>query len=310
MLQQTRVVTVIPYYQKWIRLFPNLRTLAQAPLSKILHSWAGLGYYRRAHKLHQAARYVLKNLGGHIPRTARDLAKLPGIGPYTAGAIASIAFGEKVPILDGNVMRILTRIFAISQSIDQVKTLKKLWKIAVVLLPDQNPGDFNQSLMELGATVCLPLNPQCHQCPIKTLCRAHQQNKECFYPVHSRKEKQERLHWCALVIRNRKNEVWLEKQSQGKRWSGLWMFPFWESKREMLQEFQGLSSHITQILTIQQAFTQYRIQLDVYQLDLRKEILPRHSGGWVPIKKLDKIAFPAPHKKMMAYCQQRYLRKP
>jgi len=302
MLQQTQVATVIPYYQKWLRVFPTLQALAKAPLAKVLRHWAGLGYYRRARKFHEAARYVVKNLGGHIPQSVHDLQKLPGIGQYTAGAIASIAFDERAPVLDGNVIRIFTRIFAIPQSIDQASTIHHLWEIAIFLLPGKNTGDFNQALMELGATLCFPLNPQCHSCPLKNLCAAHKKRKETLFPVRSRKEDYQKLHMYALILENRKKEVWLQKQAERDRWGGLWMFPFWENKNDMLRELNGMASDIKHCLSLRHAFTKYRIQLDVYRLALRKNLSPKMpSGRWVSLKKLEQTGLPSPHKKIAAY---------
>jgi len=238
MLQQTQVATVIPYYERWLKAFPSLSALARAPLSKALKLWAGLGYYRRIRMFHQASRHIQKNLHGKIPETSGTLRKLPGIGRYTAGAIASIAYGEKTPVLDGNVIRILTRIFAIPQRADLPGTLEKLWSLAAALLPDKNPGDLNQGLMELGATVCFPSAPQCARCPVRRNCIAHKKGKELFYPVRAQEERYEKLRMAALVLRNDKNEVWLEKQPSHGRWGGLWMFPFWKKKKEMSKEIK------------------------------------------------------------------------
>ena len=224
MLQQTQVSTVIPYYKRWLEVFPTLASLAQAPLSRALELWAGLGYYRRARMFHLAAQQVQKDRGGHIPKTARELRELPGIGRYTAGAIASIALGEKTPVLDGNVIRILSRIFALSQSVDLPETLERLWGLAASLLPESNPGDLNQAMMELGATVCFPLIPKCTHCPINKVCAARKKGRELSYPVRTRKDRYEKLRMAALVLKNSKNEVWLEKQPDQGRWGGLWMW--------------------------------------------------------------------------------------
>lgn len=299
MLQQTQVTTVIPYYQKWLSIFPSLRSLAQAPLSKALRLWAGLGYYRRVRMLHEGARYIQKTLRGRFPKTSQALMKLPGVGRYTAGAIASIAFDEKVPVLDGNVIRIFTRIFGISQSINRPATLEKLWKIAACLLPDKKSGDFNQSLMELGATVCLPLTPQCAHCPAKILCKAHAKGQECYYPVRSKKETLEKVKMFALVLKNQKNTVWIERQSQQSRWGGLWMFPFWDSKKKMQRAFKNFRINPAPCLTVQHAFTKYRIQLEVYSLDLAdRSPINRKSGMWVPLTQLKNTALPSPHRKI------------
>jgi A/G-specific adenine glycosylase len=299
MLQQTQVATVIPYYERWLKTFPSLIALAHAPLSKALERWAGLGYYRRVRMFHRTARYVQKELGGRIPQTAEGLRKLPGIGRYTAGAIASIAWGEKTPVLDGNVIRILTRIFALPQSVDRPATLERLWTIAASLLPDKNPGDLNQALMELGATVCFPLTPECARCPVKKICAAHQKEKEIFYPVRSQKDPYEKLRMAALVLRNNKNEVWLERQPERGRWGGLWMFPFWANKKEMLREIRSSKLRLTPLLTVPHAFTKYRIMLEVYATRSKKRaVMKRQCGRWFPIARLAQAAFPSPHRKI------------
>ncbi|MDD5226085.1 MAG: A/G-specific adenine glycosylase [Candidatus Omnitrophica bacterium] len=299
MLQQTQVATVIPFYKRWLKVFPSLSSLARASLSEALKSWAGLGYYRRVRMFHQAATYILKELHGNIPETAEGLKKLPGIGRYTAGAIASIAFGEKTPVLDGNVIRILTRIFSVAQDVDRPATLEKLWSIAASLLPRKNPGDLNQALMELGATVCFPFTPQCSRCPVKKSCAAHHKGKELFYPVRSKKDRYEKITTSALVLRNSKNEVWLEKQPSEGRWGGLWMFPFWAHKKEMMEELRSSGSRPALFLTVPHAFTKYRITLEVFGLLCGKRSpLNRPCGRWFSIEDLAQAAFPSPHRKI------------
>ena len=299
MLQQTQVATVIPYYERWLKTFPSLAVLARAPLSRALELWAGLGYYRRVRMLHRAAQHVQKKFLGRIPQTAEALKKLPGIGRYTAGAIASIAFDEKTPVLDGNVIRILTRIFAIPQSVDQPRTLDKLWVIAGSLLPDKKPGDLNQALMELGATVCFPLTPQCAQCPVRKNCLAHRKGNERFYPVRSQKNSYKKLRMVALVLRNGRSGVWLEKQPEQGRWGGLWMFPFWTHKKEMLSAINPLGLRPRLFLKIQHVFTKYRITLEVYESRFEKRrFLKRPRGKWHSIKRLAGVAFPSPHRKI------------
>ena len=161
MLQQTRVETVRDYYRRWLREFPTLAALARAPVARVLKLWEGLGYYSRARNLHRAARQIR----GRVPETVAELQQLPGIGRYTAGAIASIAFGQRAPVVDGNVARVFTRVFARTD---------RHWELAEVLLPSRNCGDFNQALMELGALVCLPVQPRCEKCPLRGVCRRGQ----------------------------------------------------------------------------------------------------------------------------------------
>ncbi len=299
MLQQTQVVTVIPYYRKWLKKFPTLASLARAPLSEVLKSWAGMGYYRRARTLHAAARHIRKNLDGKIPRTALELRRLPGIGRYTAGAIASIAFGEKTPVLDGNVIRILTRIFGISASIDRPATIEKLWDLAETLLPEKDPGDMNQALMELGATVCFPLTPQCPRCPVRSSCKARRKGKALSYPVRSKKDVYENIRMAALVLRNGKNEVWLEKQPAHGRWGGLWIFPSHKNKIELAKKNSLAPASLRPLLTVRHAFTKYRIRLDVYDSSVKtKPGKNPLSGRWLAIKKLGETALPSPHRKI------------
>lgn len=298
MLQQTQVATVIPYYNRWVKKFPFLSSFATAPLAQALRFWAGLGYYRRVRMFHKAAQYIMETLGGKIPTTAKELEKLPGIGRYTAGAIASIAFNEKAPVLDGNVIRILTRIFAISQSVDRPRTREKLWDIAGSLLPLRNPGDLNQALMELGATVCFPLTPQCSRCPVKKACSAHTKKRELLYPVRSQKEQYEKRHMATLVLRNEKNEVWLEKQPEEGRWGGLWMFPFWDNKAALMATPCVQGTRPTLRLTIRHAFTKYRIALDVYILKWTGKNPENRLGKWFPVSNLTRTAMPAPHRKI------------
>jgi len=249
---------------------------------------------------HQAAQHLQKNFGGKVPNTSEELKKLPGIGRYTAGAIASIAWGEKTPVLDGNVIRILTRIFAIPQDVARPATLERLWSLAAALLPVKNPGDLNQALMELGATVCFPSTPTCSCCPVRKTCVAHQKGKELLYPVRAGEERYEKLRMAALVLRNAKNAVWLEKQPEQGRWGGLWMFPFWKDLKEMLEEIKPLGLRPVLFLTVPHAFTKHRITLDVYEARREKNIkISRRHGKWFTIEKLARTACPSPHRKII-----------
>src|SRR3954463_3350161 len=187
MLQQTRVATVIPYWQRWMARFPTVSALADAPLDDVLAAWAGLGYYSRARNLHAGAQAVDGRLGGALPSRAAELREVPGIGRYTAGAIASIAFGERAPLVDGNVARVLARVFAIEHDIKSTAGGKALWAAAGELmqaLPERAaPGALNQGLMELGATLCSPTQPRCLVCPVAAHCRAARTGRQDELPV-------------------------------------------------------------------------------------------------------------------------------
>lgn len=303
MLQQTQVTTVIPYYEKWLRRFPAITDLAEAPQSVVLEAWAGLGYYRRARMLHAAAQQLAGDSPVKLPENAEALKKLPGIGRYTAAAIASIAFGEAVAVLDGNVMRILTRIFAIWDDISSPKTTSRLWDLAQDLIPAEAPGDFNQAMMELGATVCTPQNPGCGTCPVSNFCEAKKQDIVPELPFKGKKEKSEHLRTFALVFR-KGSSVLLRRQPENGRWGGLWMFPHWPKKDEMLRESGLKPADLEKFMTVQHAFTKYRIRLEVYQRcgESGARKIPRslinHSSAWIPLKALPQCGLPSPHQKI------------
>ncbi len=310
MLQQTQVKTVIPYYQKWIAVFPTLTSLASAPLSKVLKFWAGLGYYRRARMLHQGAQKVVKEFKGKVPHSLEALRKIPGVGPYTAGAIASIAYGQKVPVLDGNIIRIFTRIFAINQSIDNPKTIQKLWALSASLLPKERIGDFNQALMELGATVCFPKNPQCLNCPIVSVCAAHQKLRELDYPVRLKKKGPEKIQNFTCVFWDKKNRVLIQRQLEQEQWGGLWVFPFWRTEKEMRESFGGSFQKLKLLSVISHAFTKYKIRLYVYTSQKPIKNIPRDSRNtrrWLAVENLARLAFPSPHQKIAAFLREKVL---
>lgn len=224
MLQQTQVETVLPYYHRFLKNFPTLRKLAQAPLDEVLKFWSGLGYYSRARNLHQAAQVIFEKHSGVFPRTKREWMELPGIGEYTAGAIVSIAFGECHPVVDGNVIRVLTRVFTLKGDPKKAPLKEKLWELAESLVPQKRPGDFNQALMELGALVCSPKEPKCGACPLKKNCKARRQNKVGLYPTPKRKIATQKILLKISLIA--KNKTFLLAKRNGKRhFQSMWEFP-------------------------------------------------------------------------------------
>lgn len=305
MLQQTQVQTVIPYYEKWIRRFPTSESLAKADISEALKLWAGLGYYRRARMLHQGARFVAQLPGKTLPLTPEELIKIPGIGRYTAGAIASIAFGKPAPLVDGNVIRVFSRIYALKNDIREPKAIEAIWDLAASLVPQKNAGDFNQSLMELGATVCLPQNPLCEKCPVSKECAARAQGCPEKYPVKKQKEVYESLRTFALIYRQN-NSVLLRKQPLQDRWGGLWMFPYWPDKKSMLKDAGCSASDLNQRMTVKHGFTKYRVRLEVYEFKASQDTSNKSQEKfnqervekWVKIKKLSEMALPSPHRKI------------
>ena len=214
MLQQTRVEVVVPYYRRFLRRFPTLRTLAVAPLDDVLALWSGLGYYARARNLHLAARAC----GGALPRTSAELRALPGFGPYTAAAVASLAFGEDVALVDGNVARVLARAFAIPGDAKPMA-----WKIARDLLPAGRGGQFNEALMELGAMVCTPRAPDCPHCPIRPICRGKED--PASFPAARKRPVRPLLEWRALALTRRDGAVLLARRPEEALFGGLWDLP-------------------------------------------------------------------------------------
>lgn len=225
MLQQTRVETVIPYFHRFLERFPTVQALADAPLDDVLAQWSGLGYYRRARHLHKAAQEIRDRHEGNFPSTLEEVLALSGIGRYTAGAILSIAFGQEVPLVDGNVFRILSRLFHLTSPLHSTPLTKQSWKIAEALVTGEEPGDFNQSLMELGALICAPSRPTCLFCPVREHCKAHELGVQETLPtpkVKKTKVKDVGLSWAFV----RKDGQWLmQKRPAEGLFAGMWDFP-------------------------------------------------------------------------------------
>lgn len=224
MLQQTRVETVIGYYDRFLERFPTVLALARARPESVLAAWSGLGYYRRARLLHEAARVVLDRHGGRFPREREALLALPGIGAYSAGAIASIAFDEPEPLVDGNVARVFSRLFALEGAPDSAGQRELLWSIAGSLVPRRGAGEWNQALMELGALVCLPREPVCGRCPLASRCRARTENRVDEIPRRAQHPEPVPVEAVILVVR--RGERWLlERRPARGRMAGLWQLP-------------------------------------------------------------------------------------
>ncbi|MCS6846329.1 MAG: A/G-specific adenine glycosylase [Anaerolineae bacterium] len=219
MLQQTQVATVIPYFERWVRRFPTLDALAAAPLDEVLKLWEGLGYYARARNFHAAAQIVVRDYGGQLPRTVEGLMALPGVGRYTAGAIASLAFGARAPVLDGNVRRVLSRVFGLGRPSEA-----ELWALAESLLPQDRTGAFNEALMELGATICTPRAPQCSACPLRTMCKAYASGDPEAYPAKPAKRATPHYEVLTAVIIDSAGRVLLGRRPRDGLLGGLWEF--------------------------------------------------------------------------------------
>jgi A/G-specific adenine glycosylase len=220
-LQQTRVKQGHDYYLRFIGAFPTVETLARASEQNVLRAWQGLGYYTRARNLHRAARVIVNDLGGQMPRNSHDLRKLSGIGPYTAAAIASIAFREPVAVVDGNVYRLLSRCFAISTPIDSTEGKKSFGALANRLIDTLEPGRFNQAMMELGALICTPTNPQCHLCPVEADCLSLKTGTHLQYPVKGKKIAKRTRHFNYVLLRSAVTCFATKRREKDDIWQGL-----------------------------------------------------------------------------------------
>ena len=228
MLQQTRVDTVIPYYERFIEAFPTSESFAYANEELVLKMWEGLGYYSRVKNLQKGVREVVESYGGQVPSTRKDISKLKGVGPYTAGAVLSIAYGLPEHAVDGNVMRVLARILLIDEDIQLPRTRKTFEQAVDRLISKEDPSSFNQGLMELGALICKPQRPQCLLCPVQEHCIAYAQGKETQLPVKSKKTKTRRETWQVLVVQDERGRILIQKRPNEGLLASLWSFPLQE----------------------------------------------------------------------------------
>jgi len=275
MLQQTRVEAVIPYFEKWMRLFPTVIDLAAASEQDVLNAWEGLGYYSRARNLHKAAKIVVEEYGGKLPRDLKALRGLPGIGRYTVGAIASIAFGMDEPTLDGNLRRVFARLFDVSEPADSTAGEKLLWNLAREHLPKGRAGDYNQAFMDLGATICTPKNPRCLICPLMEICQARRNGTQEQRPIlKPKKEIPHYIHAAGVIVENGK--VLLAKRPPKGLLAGMWEFP---NGRVEEDPAKGLSPALESgyrlkvqnseaLCTIQHAYTHFRVTVYAYRCSL------------------------------------------
>ena len=292
MLQQTRVETVTPYFHRWMERFPTVEALAKAPEQQVLRLWEGLGYYARARNLRRAAQVVLEKHGGQLPRDPKELRGLPGIGRYTAGAIASIAFGLDEPALDGNIRRVLSRVFNVEQPADSPQGVEKLWHLAAKHLPKGRAGDYNQALMDLGATICVPTNPHCPVCPVMRLCEARKLAIQDERPVLKAK-KAGPHHAVAAGVILRYGRVLLVQRPSNGLLGGMWEFPNGRVRgmqgahvEKVLRDRYGLEVRCGEPLCIvEHGYSHFSVSVHAF---LCKPVsIPRmQSHKWVPIGQL------------------------
>jgi A/G-specific adenine glycosylase len=299
MLQQTRVETVIPYFKKWMTLFPTVRALAKASERDVLNAWEGLGYYSRARNFHKAAKIVVETYGGRLPRDADELQKLPGIGRYTAGALASIVFGLNEPALDGNLKRVYARLFDVKKPVNSTEGEKLLWKIARGNLPKGKAADFNQALMDLGAIVCLPKNPRCEICPLARECKAKTRGVQHLRPVKTAKKAVPHyIHAAAVIVAQIVNlrYVLLAKRPSKGLLAGMWEFP---NARIVGDPAAGLASalkagysltvrmkrDVPPLAAVDHAYSHFSVTVHAFRCENVGAV--NNNLRWVPVKSLD-----------------------
>lgn len=322
MLQQTQIATVIPYYERWMARLPTLQALAEADLDEVLKLWEGLGYYRRARYLHEAARTVVRDYGGKLPDLVEELRKLKGIGPYTAGAIASIAFGRRAAVLDGNVTRVLSRLHNLQEDVTATSTRRVLWQLAEAWIPSERPGAFNQALMELGQRICTPAAPHCHRCPLADFCLARKRGTQLERPVRPPRKNTPHYdvaagviwrHWRSSSGRPLQDDQFLiTRRPMNGLLGGLWEFPggkqqdheaLTETLRREIREELAVEIEVADpLISVRHAYTHFRISLHAFHASYQSGEI-QHLGvddhAWVRLNELDDYPFAVTDRKII-----------
>ncbi len=313
MLQQTTVAAVVPYYRRWLEVFPDLRSLARAPLRKVLREWQGLGYYQRARNLHAAAKSIVRDHGSKVPDDEKTLRRLPGFGPYTAAAVLSLAYGKPFPVIDANVRRVLMRVLGLrGQAVSGVD--KKLGVFLRSVFPGDAPGEFNQALMELGALVCRSRGPQCLACPIRAYCRAARRGIQEIIP-RPKTLRTERIEVVVAVI-EKDGRVLIQERPAGGLLAGLWEFPGGKVeagealtealRREIREELGAEIEDIRRLTTVRHAYTRFVATLHAFRCRMGQPGLkPGGRHRWVTLKSIRRYPLPSGSVKIVDFLEGR-----
>lgn len=304
MLQQTQIETVRPYFARFLAAYPTVTDLANAPLDDVLKLWEGLGYYSRARNLHRAAQIVATEHDGQFPPNVDGLLALPGIGRYTAGAIASIAFGLRAAVVDGNVIRVLARLLDLPADVTQPSVQTQLWQVAESLLPDERAGDYNQALMDLGRLICKPRAPLCADCPVSAHCLAFQRGTQSERPVKAKRAKTPHYDVAAGMIWNAQGQLLIAQRPLDGLLGGLWEFPggkqeagetLPECLQRELREELAIEVSVGELFTVvKHAFTHFRITLHAFtcqHLSGEPQAIGVRAYAWVTPDELDRYSF-------------------
>ncbi len=305
MLQQTQVSTVIPYYQRFMARFPDVRALAEAPLDEVLHLWSGLGYYARARNLKRAAQLLVREHGGEFPQAFAAVAALPGVGRSTAGAILALARNERYPILDGNARRVVSRYFGIGTDPAKAATRARLWELADAQTPDGEAGDYTQAIMDLGATVCVRRRPLCAQCPLHAHCSAYLHGRQHEIPPPKRAAPRRRRSVYMVVALTQAGEVLLERRPPSGVWGGLWCLPEFTSERAAAAFVRGAlgTRHRPRLLApLEHGFTHFDLEINPLLVPCAASALALGEAEslWYNIRSPARIGLPAPITTLLA----------
>jgi A/G-specific adenine glycosylase len=274
MLQQTQVDTVIPYFHRFLKQFPTVESLARSNLHDVMMVWENLGYYARAVNMHEAAQIISHDFAGNMPDTWDALIQLPGIGPYTAGAILSIAFEKRIPAVDGNARRVLSRLFAVEDPVDRPRTQRGLYRLAEKLIPLDSPGNFNQALMDLGSLICTSKNPSCSICPVLNHCRAFELALQHHLPVAGKRSSLPHKNAAAAILRDSQNRVLIVQRPAKGLLGSLWKFPggflhegeaLPDGLQRTVKEELGLEIQVLDLISsVKHAYTHFRMTLHIF----------------------------------------------
>ena len=307
MLQQTQVTTVLDYYTRFLDRFPDVSALAAAPQDEVLSLWSGLGYYSRARNLHRCAQQIMTDHGGAFPRTASVLASLPGIGRSTAGAIAAFCFSERVPILDANVRRVLTRLLGFDKDLAAAKNERLLWEHVDALLPvrdlDVAMPRYTQGLMDLGASLCTPRSPKCSDCPLAGDCVAFKEGNPERYPVRTRKLLRRAESWQLAILRDGQGRIWLQRRPPTGIWAGMHcvpVFPDLESRDTFVSSVGGNEQVVQQeLLPYEHVLTHRDLHLHPSLIQANGMIALAEDGEWLGPDQWSSVGLPAPIRKLL-----------
>lgn len=304
MLQQTQVTTVLGYYSRFLERFPNVHALAAAPEDAVLALWSGLGYYSRARNLHKAAQTVVAQHGGSFPGTAAQLAQLPGVGRSTAAAIAAFCFGERVPILDANVRRVLSRFLAFEHDLARPANERALWALAADMVPEEalDMPAYTQGLMDLGACVCTSRKPSCQACPLEAACAAQSSGQTEHFPVRSRKVLRKQESWWLLVLCDAVGRVWLQRRPAPGIWAGLYCTPVFGDERALQTYLSRLGALDWEVHTpLRHALTHRELLLHPVRVDLLEgqSAAQEEGGAWFAREALPGVGLPAPIRSLL-----------